>query len=110
MGNVTDRGRQNPDDPLEPPPGVEFRRLADSAGESLQNLLGDLEPRPGGPYVHRFKAPEPAGWDDDGNPVYPEPGPSYTLTERPVADVVREAGFLPGPERIKITYWTEDKP
>lgn len=80
------------------------------ASETLQNLLGDPEPRPGEPYVHTFRSSEPIGWDDDGNPVYPEPGPSYTLTERPVADVVREAGFLPGPERIKITYWTEDKP
>ena len=79
----------------------------EAASEFIGSLFGGTDPRPGPPYVHTLVPPEPIGWDDDGNPVYPEPGPSYTLTERPVADVVREAGFGPVPGRIEVTYCTE---
>jgi len=81
----------------------------EAAGELLSGILGDTEPRPGGPYVHTFKMPEPIGEDEDGNPVYPEPLPAFTLTERPVADVVREAGFGPVPERVQVTYLTGER-
>ncbi len=78
----------------------------EAAGEILANLLGDPEPRPGGPYVHTLKLPEPE-YDDEGNEIWRMPDPPYTLVERPVADVVREAGFGPVPERIQVTYCTE---
>ena len=85
-----DCGRQG----VAQPPGLEFPG----------NYLGPaFLPEPSPPYVHTFKSPEPVGWDDDGNPLYPEPGPSYTLTKRPAADVVREAGFGPVPGRIEVT-------
>ena len=36
-------------------------------------------------------------------PGDPRIAPPFTLTERPVADVVAEAGFGPVPQRIEIT-------
>ena len=82
----------------------------EAAGEFLSNLLGGAEPEPGPPYVRTLVWPEPVGYEEDGTPVYPEPGPSYTLTERPLDDVVREAGFGPVPERIEVTYLTRGEP
>lgn len=41
----------------------------------------DPEPDPGPPYVHTFTSPEPIGEDEEGDPIYPPPGPAYTLTE-----------------------------
>jgi hypothetical protein len=55
------------------------------------------------PSILHLVPPEPIGEDEDGNPLYPEPGPSMTLTERPLADVVAEAGFRPPAQRIEIT-------
>jgi hypothetical protein len=75
----------------------------DAAGEFLANMLGAGDPEPGPPYVHTLVPPEPIGYTGDGDPIYPEPGPAYTLTERPIAEVVAEAGFGPVPERIEIT-------
>ena len=71
-------------------------------GEIMHGLLNP-EPEPGPPYTHTIVPPEPIGWDEDGTPVYPEPGPAVTLTERPLADVVAEAGFRPPAQRIEIT-------
>ena len=48
----------------------------------MHNILGGTEPPPGPPYVHTLVPPEPIGEDADGNPLYPEPGPAMTLTER----------------------------
>jgi hypothetical protein len=50
-----------------------------SAGEFLRNLLAPVS-QPGPPYTHTIVPPEPVGVDEDGNLIYPEPGPSYTLT------------------------------
>ena len=44
-------------------------------------MLGGTEPEPGPPYTHTIVPPEPIGEDEDGNPLYPEPGPAFTLTE-----------------------------
>ena len=131
-------------------------------GEIMHGLLNP-EPEPGPPYTHTIVPPEPIGWDEDGTPLYPEPGPSatlngegtrrsapvlldmdedrcpgcgeliadvpaghswavsletgawscrdidpepgpaVTLTERPLADVVAEAGSRPPAQRIEIT-------
>jgi hypothetical protein len=88
---VTSQGRQYPDGPLEAPPGVEFAPLdterthgkhgfwADGAGSFLHGLLHPDHPA-GPPYVHTLVPPEPIGWDEDGEPVYPEPGPAVTVT------------------------------
>ena len=53
----------------------------DSAGAFLHNMLGGTEPEPGPPYTHTIVPPEPIGEDEDGNPLYPEPGPAMTLTD-----------------------------
>jgi hypothetical protein len=50
----------------------------------MANILGSAGTEPGPPHVHTLVPPEPIGWDEDDNPVYPEPGPAYTLTERTV--------------------------
>ena len=50
-------------------------------GNFLCNTLNPDWP-PGPPYVHTVVPPEPIGEDEDGNPLYPEPGPTMTLTER----------------------------
>lgn len=75
----------------------------ESAGELLRNMLGGADPEPGPPWVHTLVPPEPIGYTDEGEPVYPEPGPAYTLVKRPVAEVVAEAGFGPVPGRIEVT-------
>ena len=105
---MTSQGRQHPDGPLEPPPGwfadgADFaaglaagvqqspsRELEQAfagiyrnliaAGEFMTALLGAPE-QPGPPYVHTFVPPEPIGQDEDGNDIYPPPGPAWTLTE-----------------------------
>ena len=69
-------GRQYPDGPLEPPPG-----WPEGAGEFMRNMLGGQQ-EPGPPWTHTLVPPEPTGQDEDGNPLYPEPGPAMTLTER----------------------------
>jgi len=74
----------------------------DGLAEIMRSLIADQQ-RPGPPYVHTIVPPAPVGWDEDGDPLYPEPGPAMTLTERPIADVVAEAGFGPVPERIEVT-------
>jgi hypothetical protein len=62
----------------------EIGKLPDGAGEFLHNILGGSEPEPGPPYTHTIVPPEPAGWDEDGNPVdpEPEPGPAFTVSDR----------------------------
>ena len=46
------------------------------------NLFGDPAVMEAGPpYVHTFRPPEPIGYDDDGNPIHPEPRPTHTLTD-----------------------------
>lgn len=47
----------------------------------LMHALLNPEPAPGPPCVHTLVPPEPIGYDEDGDPVYPEPGPAFTLTE-----------------------------
>ena len=49
-------------------------------GEVMHRVLNP-EPSPGPPYTHTLVHEEPIGWDEDGNPLYPEPGPAMTLTE-----------------------------
>ena len=54
----------------------------DTFGSFLQNMLSPDRPigaEP--PYVHTIVPPEPIGEDEDGNLLYPEPGPAMTLTE-----------------------------
>jgi hypothetical protein len=99
---VTSQGRQYPDGPLVPPPEWrdplgEMRRFraamdrlytdpgvsaaeASALGQAMRDLMNP-EPAPGPPYVHTFAPPEPIGQDEDGNDIYPEPGPAITLTE-----------------------------
>ena len=55
----------------------------EAAGAFLASLYGDPEPEPGPPYVHTIVPPEPIGELEDGTLIYPEPGPAYTMTERP---------------------------
>jgi hypothetical protein len=50
-----------------------------AVGEFLHNLLEPVS-WPGPPWTHTIVPPEPAGWDKDGNPVYPEPGPAFTVS------------------------------
>ena len=88
---MTSQGRQYPDGPLEPPSGwfgdEAFRKVAgieQRAWDNLGALIGNLlapPAEPGPPYVHTFTPPEPIGQDEDGNDIYPEPGPAWTLTE-----------------------------
>lgn len=70
-------------------------------GSFLHNLLGGGTSGGGPPYTHTFVPPEPVGVDEDGNDVYPPPGPSHTLTgpariltssdpEPPAGTVVRD--------------------
>jgi hypothetical protein len=63
-------------------PDVEDRAWT-AMGEVLHNMLGGGDPEPGPPWTHTIVPPEPIGWDEDGNPVYPEPGdvPAFTITE-----------------------------
>lgn len=56
-------------------------RVLQALGHALRNLLSP-EPAPGPPYTHTLVSPEPIGEDEDGNPVYPPPGPTHTLTEQ----------------------------
>ena len=43
--------------------------------------------------MHTFWPPEPVGEDEDGNPVYPEPGPAFTLK------IITDEEQPPGPLR-----------
>jgi hypothetical protein len=52
----------------------------DGAGEFLHNLLSPVS-TPGPPYTHTLVPPGPIGWDEDGNPLYPEPGPAFTVSD-----------------------------
>ena len=92
---MTTTGRQYPDGPLKPVPGMIYSPLAGrlrpdvlaeieswawpALGEVMHNILGGSEPEPGPPWTHTIVPPEPIG--EDGNPLYPEPGPAMTLTE-----------------------------
>ncbi|HEX8726945.1 MAG TPA: hypothetical protein VF737_16260 [Gemmatimonadaceae bacterium] len=38
------------------------------------------EPEQGPPYVHTFQPPEPAGYDEDGRPIWDVPV-SFTIEE-----------------------------
>ena len=69
------RGRQYPDGPLEAPPG-----WPQAAGGFLQNMLGADGLEPGPPYVHTYWPPEP-DHDEDGNEIWPEPGPAITIED-----------------------------
>ena len=111
---MTSYGRQYPDGPRMVYSPFTGRQRPDvlaaveswawpALGEVMHNILGGTEPEPGPPYTHTIVPPEPLDWDDFGSPVYPEPGPAMTLTERPIADVVAEAGFRPPAQRIEIT-------
>jgi hypothetical protein len=81
-------GRQYPDGPLEAPAGwalpddwpeCSLNFWPEAAGAFLASLYGDPEPEPGPPYVHTIVPPEPIGEDEDGNLIYLEPGPAFTL-------------------------------
>jgi len=70
-----------------PDPDRDYQVLPDACGDLLASLLAPaIEPGP--PYVHTFVPPEPIGEDEDGNDIYPEPGPAYTLTEKPLTELV----------------------
>jgi hypothetical protein len=56
--------------------------VPEAAGGFLASMLAPTS-EPGPPYVHTFSHEEPIGWDEDGDPVYPEPGPAITVTENP---------------------------
>jgi hypothetical protein len=88
-------------------PGHSRDEWNDAAGAFLQNMLGGT-PDPGPPYVHTFKLPQQPVYASSGKLVYRPPAhPAYTMEIRPVADVVREAGFGPVPSRIEVTYLTD---
>jgi len=55
-------------------------RAWEALGHVMHNVLNP-EPPPGPPYTHTIVPPEPIGEDENGNPLYPEPGPAMTLTE-----------------------------
>lgn len=75
---MTEHGRQYPDGPL--PAEIPNVTVTRELGHFLSNLLNPAS-QPGPPYTHTIVPPEPLYWDDFGTPVYPEPGPAYTLTE-----------------------------
>lgn len=50
-----------------------------------------LPDEPGPPWTHTLVPPEPIGEDEDGNPVYPEPGPAFTLTDEDDSPVRSES-------------------
>lgn len=50
-------------------------------GWLLHQLLNP-EPAPGPPYVHRFDAPEPDGYDENGDPIYLLK-PTHTISALP---------------------------
>ena len=69
------------------PSGRQAKKIVHGLRVRVQRELAAIAARQAsmsarGPYVHTFAPQEPAGEDGDGNPVYPEPGPSFTLTER----------------------------
>ena len=67
----------------------------DGAGSFLHGLLHP-EPKPGPPFTHTIVQPEPIGEDEDGNPLYPEPGPAMTLADfdRMTDEVARESRHI----------------
>lgn len=50
---------------MSPDPESEQRGI----GWLLHQLLNP-EPQPGPPYTHTFNAPEPDGYDENGDPIY----------------------------------------
>ena len=83
-GWTDERGRQRHGHPAGEEcsaPDLSLPMWPDSAGAFLHNMLGGTEPEPGPPYTHTLVPPEPIGEDEDGNLLYPEPGPAFTLTE-----------------------------
>lgn len=67
-------------------PGVSLDDLP-QIGEGILSLFGAAEPEPGPPYTHTIR-PEPPEYDAEGNELYRPAAPSYTLTERPLAEMV----------------------
>ena len=53
---------------------VDCQGWPEVAGEFPASMLGG-DPEPGPPYTHTLVPPEPIGEDEDGNLIYPEPGP-----------------------------------
>lgn len=51
----------------------------DAVGAVLHAML-NAEPEPGPPYMHTVKPPEPAGYDEDGRPIWDVPV-SFTIEE-----------------------------
>ena len=92
---MSNTGRQYPDGPLEP--GMVYSPLAGrtrpdvlaaveswawpALGEVMHSILGGSDREPGPPYTHTIVPPEPIGEDEDGNLLYPEPGPAFTLAD-----------------------------
>ena len=52
----------------------------DALGEVMHAILNPAS-TPGPPYTHTIVPPEPIGEDEDGDPLYPEPGSAMTLTQ-----------------------------
>lgn len=70
-----------------PDPAEAEDRAWQALGQLMHNLLNP-EPPPGPPYTHTIVPPQPIGEDEDGNDIYPEPGPAYTVREIPLTELV----------------------
>jgi hypothetical protein len=84
--------------------------IPDSTGQLMHSLLNP-EPSPGPPYTHTFTAPEPIGEDEDGNPLYPEPGPDMTLEyldsrNSPPFPPERPRNYVAAPYRFEVVQDT----
>lgn len=84
MSEERKRGRQYPDGPLEPEPGMLYSPLdadafaLETLGQVMASMFGATEPEPGPPYIHTFVLPEPE-YDGEGNEILRKPDPSFTL-------------------------------
>jgi hypothetical protein len=67
-------GRSYPD-----PAEAAYALAADAMGHFLAGLLAPVS-EPGPPYTHTLVPPEPE-YDDEGNEVWREPDPAFTLTD-----------------------------
>jgi hypothetical protein len=66
------------------PPPLRFEPLPAGTGEILHNILSGGDPKPGPPWTHTIVPAGPIGELEAGTPVYPEPGPAFTVSDGPV--------------------------
>jgi hypothetical protein len=80
LGNM-----QGPAFPPVPERSRDYLEPPEALGGFMHSMLGGT-PQPGPPYTHTLVPPEPIGEDEDGNDIYPPPGPSFTMRGSKDAD------------------------